>query len=109
MARRKNGREQPTGPRRFLKIFASDPMLGKTSGNRLVVDVINESLTPGPAGARVKVVVYDGARGRYYEPVDLDHPDVLHNRGLEPSESDPKFHQQMVYAVAMKVIENFER
>src|SRR5207253_1121009 len=49
------------------------------------------------------------ARGRYYEPVDLDHPDVLHNRGLDPSESDPKFHQQMVYAVAMKVIENFER
>jgi hypothetical protein len=29
--------------------------------------------------------------------------------GLEPSESDPRFHQQMVYAVGMKVIENFER
>jgi hypothetical protein len=109
MARPKNRRERPTGPRRFLKIFASDPMLGKTSGNRLVVDVMNESLTPGPAGARVKVVDYDGARRRYYEPVDLDHPDVLHNRGLEPSESDPKFHQQMIYTVAMKVIENFER
>jgi hypothetical protein len=109
MARARNYRERPTGPRRFLKIFASDPMLGKTSGNRLIVDVINEPLTPGPAGARVKVVDYDGARERYYEPVDLDHPDVLHNRGLEPSESDPKFHQQMVYAVAMKVIENFER
>ena len=29
-------------------------------------------------------------------------------RGLDPLESDPRFHQQMVYAVAMKVLENFE-
>jgi hypothetical protein len=109
MARPKKRHERPTGQRRFLKIFASDPMLGKTSGNRMIVDIVNEPLEPGPAGSRIKVVDYDGARDRYYEPVDLDHPDVLHNRGLEPSESDPKFHQQMVYAVAMKVIENFER
>ncbi|MDP3984285.1 MAG: hypothetical protein Q8Q52_04670, partial [Acidimicrobiia bacterium] len=27
----------------------------------------------------------------------------------DPSDSDPRFHQQMVYAVIMKVIENFER
>ncbi len=29
--------------------------------------------------------------------------------GLDPSESDPRFHQQMVYAVTMKTIENFDR
>jgi hypothetical protein len=29
--------------------------------------------------------------------------------GLRPSESNPRFHQQMVYAVAMKTIEYFER
>ena len=29
--------------------------------------------------------------------------------GLDPSESDPRFHQQMVYAVAMKTLENFDR
>ena len=45
----------------------------------------------------------------YYPPVDLDDPDVLMQRGLDPSDSDPRFHQQMVYAVVMKVIENFER
>ena len=29
--------------------------------------------------------------------------------GLEPSESNPQFHQQMVYAVAMNTIQSFER
>jgi hypothetical protein len=29
--------------------------------------------------------------------------------GLEPNESDPRFHQQMVYAVAMRTLENYER
>jgi hypothetical protein len=29
--------------------------------------------------------------------------------GLEPSEADPRFHQQMVYAVATTVLENFDR
>ena len=29
--------------------------------------------------------------------------------GLDHSESNPQFHQQMVYAVAMKTIKNFER
>ena len=28
--------------------------------------------------------------------------------GLDPSESDPRFHQQMVYAVARCVLENFD-
>ena len=28
--------------------------------------------------------------------------------GLEPSEGNPKFHQQMVYAVAMNTIRHFE-
>ncbi len=31
------------------------------------------------------------------------------NDGLTASESDPRFHQQMVYAVAMKTLENFEK
>lgn len=39
----------------------------------------------------------------------LDSDTVLMRRGLDPSDSDPRFHQQMVCAVVMKVIENFER
>jgi hypothetical protein len=108
MVQSTNHPKRPTGPRRFLKIFAADPMLGNTLGNRTSVALANEPLEPGPVGSRVKVVDYDGGRRRYYKPIDLDDPDVLLNQGVEPSESDLRFHQQMVYAVAMKVIENFE-
>ncbi|MEP6768364.1 MAG: hypothetical protein ABJC61_06820 [Acidobacteriota bacterium] len=97
--------------RRPLKIFASDPMQGRAAGNLTTIAVGNEKLTPGPAGSRIEVVDYDGSvsGGRYYQPVDLDDPAILMQGGLEPTESDPRFHQQMVYAVGMKVLENFER
>lgn len=95
--------------RRPLKIFAFDPSLQRTSGNRAIVEIVNERLEPGPVGRLVRVVDYDAAGDCYYAPVDLDAPEVLIQRGLDPSDSDPRFHQQMVYAVAMKVIENFER
>jgi hypothetical protein len=94
--------------RRPLQVFAFDPMLGRTAGNRITIAVRNESLLPGPQGSRVQVIDYDGVTRALYEPVDLDDPAVLMNDGLDPSESDPRFHQQMVYAVAMKVVENFE-
>ena len=95
--------------RRPLKIFASDPLLGRTFGNRARIDVANESLQPGPIGARIAVVDYDGAQRCFYQPVDLDNPAILMQGGFEPSESDPRFHQQMVYAVALKTLENFDR
>ena len=44
-----------------------------------------------------------------YAPVDLNHPHILTQSGLTPSEANPQFHQQMVYAVAMKTIEHFEK
>ena len=95
--------------RRPLKIYAFDPGLRRIPGNITVVDVVNEPLTPGPVGRLVRVIDYDAGAGSYYAPVDLDDPAVLVQRGLDPSDSDPRFHQQMVYAVTMKVIENFER
>ena len=95
-------------PRRPLKIFAFDPMLGRAAANRVTLNVDNEALVPGPIGAQIEVVDYDAAEQTLYRPVDLDEPSVLMNGGLDPSESDPRFHQQMVYAVTMKVLENFE-
>ncbi len=73
----------------------------------MTVTVPYEPLRPGPRGRRVEVIDFDGSNGCYYEPVDLDSRDVLLGRGLSPSEADPRFHQQMVYAVASKAIENF--
>jgi hypothetical protein len=95
--------------RRPLKIFAFDPMRGRAPLNTLVVEVANEPLKPGPEGTRVRVVDYDGANGCFYEPVNLDNASILMQGGLEPAESDPRFHQQMVYAVATKVLENFDK
>jgi hypothetical protein len=95
--------------RRPLKIFASDPLLGRTFGNRARIDVANESLDAGPVGARLEVIDYDGAQRCFYTLVDLNHAAILMQGGLEPSESDPRFHQQMVYAVAQKTLENFDR
>src|SRR6266508_5713123 len=88
--------------RRPLKIFASDPLLGRTFGNRALIEVANEALRPGPIGPRVEVIDYDGARACFYDAVNLDSPAILMQNGVDPSESDPRFHQQMVYAVAMK-------
>jgi hypothetical protein len=95
--------------RRPLKIFAFDPMRTSSSLGTLNVQVENETLGLGPAGDRFRVVDYDASEDRYYQPVNLDDPAVLMQGGLEPTEADPRFHQQMVYAVAMKVIENFDR
>jgi hypothetical protein len=98
---------QPT--RRPLKIFAFDPMLGRTAGNKITIDIPNEKLSPGPQGERLEVIDYDGPNKCFYPPIDLDDRVILMQGGLEPTESDPRFHQQMVYAVATKVIENFEQ
>ena len=95
--------------RRPLKIFASDPLLGRTFGNRAGIDVVNETIEPGPVGARLEVIDYDSAQKCFYQPVDLNLPAILLQGGLEPSEADPRFHQQMVYAVAMRTLENFDR
>jgi hypothetical protein len=96
--------------RRPLKAFASDPMAGRTALNRVSIDVPNEDdLLPGPCGSRIEVIDFDGAHRCFYPPVNLDADAILMQGGLEPSESDPRFHQQMVYAVAMRTLENFDR
>ena len=68
-----------------------------------------EDLKPGPVGEYLEVVDVDPASGSCYAPVDLNHPHMLAENGLTPSEANPQFHQQMCYAVAMRTIEHFER
>lgn len=101
--------EYPPPSTRPLQIFAFDPMMGRAEGNRVTVQIANVDVQPGPSGPAIQVVDYDGSQKCFYWPVDLDDPRVLMRGGLEPSEADPRFHQQMVFAVATKVIENFER
>lgn len=99
--------EQP--PVRTLKVYALDPSAGNYIGNVMSVKIKwEDGLKPGPGGSKIAVVDYDGANNRYYPPIDLNDPRILARGGLDPSESDPRFHQQMVYAVAMQTVERFE-
>ena len=82
-------KDRPT--RRPLKIFSSDPMLGRAEGNWVTIDVPNEDLARGPSGTRLQVVDYDSVHNCVYEPVDLDAPAILMKGGLDPTESDLRF------------------
>jgi hypothetical protein len=98
---------------RALRTYAFDPSLElelETAVlNQVTVEVPWEKVHPGPVGNYVEVVDVDPASGRAYAPVELDDPRLLAQQGLPPSEGNPQFHQQMVYAVAMRTIRNFER
>jgi hypothetical protein len=105
---------------RRLRVFAFDPTMGvalETAGiNEVVLRVPWERnlagkdvLAPGPVGEYLEVVDRDPASKAYYAPVDLNDPHLLAEGGLAPSEANPQFHQQMVYAVAMRTIRTFER
>jgi hypothetical protein len=93
---------------RPLKAYAFDPTQGRALGNYMTLNVRYETLRPGPAGKYLSVIDYDATNKCYYRPVDLDDPAVLIRSGLDPAESDPQFHQQMVYAVASETIRRFE-
>lgn len=94
--------------RRKLQIFAFDPMVDRFA-EPIVSDVPFERVRPGPIGRLVRVEDYDSSTDTWGEPLDLNEPDLLITQGLVPSESDPRFRKQMVYAVAMRVLEAFER
>lgn len=99
---------------RSLRIFAFDPSLSAqfdTAGiGEITIEIPWEkNLQPGPIGDYVEVVDADPATAVFYKPVDLNDPRILAQDGLAPSESNPQFHQQMAYAVAMTTIGHFEQ
>lgn len=100
-------------PFRSLRGYAFDPSLSldlATVGiNEITYKITwEDDLKPGPEGEYVKVVDRDPPSNAIYKPVDLNEKELLASDGLPPSESNPQFHQQMVYAVAMNTIKNFE-
>lgn len=97
---------------RNLRGYAFDPSLSlridTAKINKIIYKVNWEPLEPGPIGEYLEVIDYDPTVATFYKPVDLDEKDILAEDGLRPSVSNPKFHQKMVYAVAMITIQNFE-
>ena len=123
---------RPPTPMRRLRVYALDPSISKVldtiTVNETVLSVLwegelqsakgnkepelakgDKKLEPGPVGEYVEVIDIDPATGRVYDPVDLNDPQLLAQDGWAPSEGNPQFHQQMVYAVAMTTITNFEK
>lgn len=96
---------------RRLRVYAVDPSfsvrLETASVNEVTLKIPWEELEKGPVGDYVAVEDVDAAK-KLYEPVDLNDPRLLAQDGWAPSEGNPQFHQQMVYAVAMKTIKHFE-
>lgn len=104
---------QEPPPYRRLRVYTFDPSLAtqlETSLiNQMVLRVPWEKLGRGPVGDYLEVIDHDAPSNCFYAPVDLNDPSLLAQDGLAPSEGNPKFHQQMVYAVAMSTIHNFEQ
>src|SRR5258705_10523452 len=104
---------------RRLRIFAFDPSLAQRTETAAIQEIVvtipwergpdGGPLPAGPIGEYIEVVDVDPASGVVYPPVKLDDPNLLAQDGLSPSEGNPQFHQQMVYAVAMATIGHFER
>ena len=97
---------------RYLRGYSLDPgfstKLDTAGVNEVLYRVPFEEVQPGPCGEYLEVVDFDPPSGCWYEPVDLSHESVASQQGLTPSEGNPQFHQQFVYAVAMKTIRHFE-
>lgn len=101
-------------PFRKLRGYAFDPSMSlelDTAGiNEITYKIAwEDDLKPGPEGEYIKVVDRDPSSNAVYKAIDLNDQNILASEGLEPSESNPQFHQQMVYAVAMNTIKNFEK
>jgi hypothetical protein len=104
-------------PVRRLRVYAFDPQAStqiETAGINVATielpwEADFEELLPGPINDYLEVIDVDPVSGQLYDPIDLNHFAVLAQNGLPPSEGDPRFHQQMVFAVAMKTIRAFER
>ncbi|CAN5853063.1 hypothetical protein BH23PLA1_BH23PLA1_13510 [soil metagenome] len=108
--------EPPAPPYRRLRVFSFDPLLATNLDMLEIAELTLQvpwertvSIKPGPVGEYLEVVDYDPASQAFYHPVDLTHPRITAQDGLPPSESNPQFHQQMVYAVAMSTIATFEK
>ncbi len=108
----------PPPTTRWLRVYAFDPYasleLGSAKFSHATVplawnDPTEEAIGPGPVNDYLEVIDIDPCSRQFYEPVDLNAPEVLAQGGLPPSEGDPRFHQQMVFAVAMRTIKLFER
>lgn len=97
---------------RRLRVFAFDPgttaQLETADINEVTLEIPWEDVQPGPVGEYISVEDIDRQGNLIISPVDLNHPFILSRDGLAPSDGNWQFHQQMIYALAMRTIGIFE-
>lgn len=97
---------------RPLTVLAQDPSV-QVHGRPLMGTIVvpAEELAVGPRGYRVQVIDYDSSQDLFYRARlhDLDRDPYAKVTDTGRLISDPKFHQQNVYAIVMSVLARFER
>jgi len=102
-------RHQPSTDRplsRRLRVYALHPGVSRADHGIAIVKVAFEPLQTGPIGSVIEVSS-EGDDASSWQRADLESADVIMQDGYSASHSDPRFHQQMVYAVAMKTYDLF--
>jgi hypothetical protein len=89
---------------RTVRILAEDP--GAKGGIFADVAIPFEDVTPGPCGARVRVIDYDASTGKLLAPASVDRMDQVADPGA--ALIDPGFHAVNVYAIMMRTLARFE-
>ena len=92
---------------RVLRVYTQDPGTSKSDGAVAEVELPWEPVGPGPSGYVFVVRDIHKPTGEVWAPIDLDDFRVAVDRGLAPSTTNPRFAQQMTYAVAMSTYERF--
>lgn len=103
----------PAPQTRRIRVYALDPSYAIQKATVNLAETTleipwDENLKPGPVDEYLEVVDFDLPSRTFYDPVDLSDPRLIVDDGLRPSSGNPRFHQQMVYAVARKTIDIFE-
>jgi hypothetical protein len=93
---------------RPLRVFTQDPSASRFDDAVAIVKVPWEPLEQGPSGALFVVRDFHEPSGRSFAPVHLDSLEVAIDQGLGATTTDPRFAQQMTYAIAMATYERFQ-
>lgn len=91
---------------RPLQIYALNPAVSYLAGGVAQLPAFYEPLQPGPMGSVIDVSGVDDT-GVDWGPTDLEDRLALIGGGYRASMADPRFHHQMVYAIAMLTYDNF--
>jgi hypothetical protein len=94
---------------RRLAVYTQDPATPRMDVATADALVPFEPLDPGPEGRVIRVIDTNHTTRETYDPLDLDRLGATAPSGIDPSTMDPRFAQQMTYAVTMVTYDRFRQ